>query len=218
LDAGRAAGVCTGSASTFPASVASKGQPVGTALAALSIIPPSAARADDEPVAAVVRRAQAGDMAAFAELYREHVGRIHALCLRLAADRELAAMLTQDVFVRAWEKLDGFRGESAFATWLHRLAVNLVLGDRRTRLRRLAREHESAALGEAIGEPHGRVDAGVDLERAIASLPPGARTVFVLFEIEGYRHEEIATMLDLSVGTTKAQLHRARSLLREVLG
>lgn len=191
---------------------------MGTALAALSIIPPSAARADDEVVAAVVRRAQSGDMTAFAELYRAHVGRIHALCLRLCSDAELARVLTQDAFVRAWEKLDGFRGDSAFATWLHRLAVNLVLGDRRTRLRRAARESESVALAESVGAPLGRVDAGVDLERAIAELPLGARTVFVLYEIEGYRHDEIAEMMDLSVGTSKAQLHRARALLRGVLG
>lgn len=190
---------------------------MGTALAALSILPPSAAPADDERVAAVVRRAQAGDMAAFADLYRAHVGRIHALCVRLCGDGELARVLTQDAFVRAWEKLDGFRGDSTFATWLHRLAVNLVLGDRRTRLRRLAREHESASLAEATGAPHGRVDAGVDLERAISELPPGARTVFVLYEIEGYRHDEIADMMDVSVGTSKAQLHRARALLRGVL-
>ncbi|HET6582914.1 MAG TPA: sigma-70 family RNA polymerase sigma factor [Nannocystaceae bacterium] len=190
---------------------------MGTALAALSILPPSAAPADDERVAAVVRRAQAGDMAAFADLYRAHVGRIHALCVRLSGDAELARVLTQDAFVRAWEKLDGFRGDATFATWLHRLAVNLVLGDRRTRLRRLAREHESAALAESTGAPLGRVDAGVDLERAIAELPPGARTVFVLYEIEGYRHDEIAEMMDLSVGTSKAQLHRARALLRGVL-
>jgi RNA polymerase sigma-70 factor (ECF subfamily) len=190
---------------------------VGIALATLSFRPPFTADADDEAVLAVVRRATAGDMAAFAELYRAHVGRIHALCLRLCADAELAHALTQDVFVRAWEKLAGFRGDAAFATWLHRLAVNLVLGDRRTRLRRAARESESAAWAEASGAPLGRVDAGVDLERAIAELPAGARAVFVLHEIEGYRHEEIAEMMDLAVGTSKAQLHRARALLRGVL-
>ncbi len=194
-----------------------QGGHVGSALAALSIIPPSAAPTDDERIAAVVRSAQAGDMAAFADLYRAHVGRIHALCARLSGDAELARLLTQDAFVRAWEKLDGFRGDSAFATWLHRLAVNLVLGDRRTRLRRLAREHDNAALEESTGGSHGRVDARVDLERAIAELPPGARTVFVLYEIEGYRHDEIADMMGVSVGTSKAQLHRARALLRGVL-
>ena len=153
----------------------------------------------------------------FERLYRDHADRVYGLCLRMSGDRADATELAQDVFVRAWEKLGGFRGESAFATWLHRLAVNLVLGDRRTRLRRAARETESAALAESSGAPLGRVDAGVDLERAIAELPPGARAVFVLHEIEGYRHDEIADMMDLSVGTSKAQLHRARALLRGVL-
>jgi len=192
------------------------GKPVGTATSTLSTIPPLAV-ADDERVAAVVRRAQSGHVAAFAELYHAHSGRIYALCLRLVADPELAATLTQDVFVRAWEKLGGFRGESAFGTWLHRLAVNQVLGDRRTRLRRLAREQASAATHDGCAEPLGGVDARVDLERAIATLPAGARAVFVLYEIEGYRHEEIATMMELSIGTTKAQLHRARGLLRGLL-
>ena len=187
---------------------------VGTALAALMI--PTASGADDEPALGAIRRAQAGDVAAFAEIYRAHVGRIHALCRRLCGDAELAGVLTQDVFVRAWEKLAGFRGDAAFSTWLHRLAVNLVLGDRRTRLRRAAREVAGAVVDESA--PLSRVDASVDLERAIAALPAGARAVFVLFEIEGHSHEEIAELLDVAVGTSKAQLHRARALLRGALG
>jgi RNA polymerase sigma-70 factor (ECF subfamily) len=184
---------------------------MGHALAASMMPTPS--RADDEPVADVIRRAQAGDVAAFSEIYRAHVGRIHALCRRLCGDVELAGVLTQDVFVRAWEKLAGFRADAAFSTWLHRLAVNLVLGDRRTRLRRAAREVMSAVADDSLS----RVDVGVDLERAIAALPAGARAVFVLFEIEGHSHEEIAELLEVAVGTSKAQLHRARTLLRGAL-
>jgi RNA polymerase sigma factor (sigma-70 family) len=196
---------------TFRDSVASKPD-VGIALAALMIPTVSGA---DEPIADAIQRAQSGDVAAFAEIYRAHVGRIHALCRRLCGDAELAGVLTQDVFVRAWEKLAGFRGDAAFSTWLHRLAVNLVLGDRRTRLRRAARELVTAVDEHA---PLQRIDAGMDLERAIAALPAGARAVFVLFEIEGHTHEEIAEMMDLAVGTSKAQLHRARALLRGALG
>lgn len=198
---------------TFRRSVASNPDVV-TALAALMIPTVSGA---DEPIADAIRRAQAGDVAAFADIYRAHVGRIHALCRRLCGDAELAGVLTQDVFVRAWEKLAGFRGDAAFSTWLHRLAVNLVLGDRRTRLRRAARELVSA-VDETDSAPLQRIDASVDLERAIAALPAGARAVFVLFEIEGHSHEEIAELMDLAVGTSKAQLHRARALLRGALG
>lgn len=165
-----------------------------------------------------VRRAQQGETAAFEQLYREHVGRIHALCLRLSGDPGRAEELTQDVFVRAWEKLGTFQGKSAFGTWLHRLAVNLVLGDKRSEAVRVHRifgtdEPEKFERPGRAPDP-GR---GMDLERAIATLPPGARTVFVLHDVEGYRHEEIARMQGSAVGTSKAQLHRARRLLREAL-
>ena len=166
----------------------------------------------------VVRRAQQGDVAAFEQLYRQNLDRVFALCLRLCGDGVRAEELTQDVFVRAWQKLGSFEGKSAFSTWLHRLAVNVVLGDRRA---------EGIRVGKVFGtddpaafESPGRaVDPGqaMDLERAIASLPPGARTVFVLHDVEGYKHEEIAELHGLAVGTCKAQLHRARRLLREAL-
>ena len=162
-----------------------------------------------------VQRAQSGELAAFEELYRAHAGRVYALCRRLAGDEALAQALTQDAFVRAWERLGSFRGDAAFGTWLHRLTVNLVLHDRRTRLRRVEREQGSTL---AYDEPGERVEAGVDLERAIAGLPDRARAVFVLHEIEGYQHDEIAGMLGVAVGTCKAQLHRARQLLRRALG
>lgn len=164
-----------------------------------------------------VRRAQQGDAAAFAELYRTHAGRIHALCLRLEGDQGRAEELTQDVFVRAWERLATFRGESAFGTWLHRLAVNVVLADRRSlwrRGRRLFFTDDPAAF-ERPGEP--ATGSSGDLESAIAGLPPGARAVFVLHDVEGYTHEEIARLSGIAEGTSKAQLFRARRLLREVL-
>lgn len=164
----------------------------------------------------LVRRAQAGDRAAFQRLYEDHVGRVYALCLRLTGDPEDAMERAQDVFVRAWEKLSSFRGEAAFATWLHRLAVNVVLMDRRSAGRRERRADVAAFLGPR-SEPAPRAGLAVDLERAIAALPPGARSVFVLYDVEGYRHEEIAEMTGIAAGTSKAQLHRARKLLREAL-
>jgi RNA polymerase sigma-70 factor (ECF subfamily) len=176
------------------------------------------APASDSGTADLVRRAQAGDQAAFAGLYRAHVGRVYALCLRLEAETNRAEELTQDVFVRAWERLATFRGESAFGTWLHRLAVNVVLGDRRAAWRREQRvtvTGDAALLDRASTAP--TAAAGLDLEQAIAALPPGARAVFVLHEIEGYRHDEIAAMTGIAEGTSKTQLFRARRLLREAL-
>jgi len=164
----------------------------------------------------LVARAREGDRAAFEALYRAHAGRVYALCLRLSADVLRAEELTQDTFVQAWRGLRAFRGESAFASWLHRIAVNAALGTHRASERR---ERRVLPLAEP---PQGRSDAvdtglAVDLERAIASLPPGARATFVLHDIEGYAHEEIAGMMGVAAGTSKAQLHRARRLLREGL-
>ncbi len=165
-----------------------------------------------------VTRAQAGEVGAFEELYRANAGRIYALCLRMAGDAAEAEELTQEAFVRAWEKLPSFGGRSAFSSWLHRLAVNVVLARWRARGRRRERVvalADVAALESAAAEPRPR--EAVDLERAIRCLPTGARTVFVLHDVEGYRHREIAELTGLKEGTSKAQLHRARRLLREVL-
>jgi len=169
------------------------------------------------PVSALVRRAQAGDRAAFERLYQDHVGRIYALCLRLTGDPEEAMERTQDAFVRAWHGLGSFRGDAAFSTWLHRLAVNVVLTERRSIGRRERRVSAAAADVGPAYEPAPRAGLGVDLERAIAGLPPGARAVFVLYDVEGYGHQEIAQMTGIAAGTSKAQLHRARRLLREAL-
>jgi RNA polymerase sigma-70 factor (ECF subfamily) len=166
----------------------------------------------------LISAAQLGDEQAFRSLYERSVDRVYALCLRLAADPGLAEELTQDVFVRAWEKLKTFRGESAFSTWLHRLTVNVVLTEKRARGRREKRVFTSEVL-EDLERPGGSPAPGtrMDLEQAIASLPPGARAVFVLHDVEGYQHEEIAEMSGMASGTSKAQLFRARRLLREML-
>ena len=147
-----------------------------------------------------------------------HAGRVYGLCLRLAAEPGRAEELTQDVFVRVWQKLGGFRGESAFGTWLYRLAVNTVLDALRSDGRRASRISFTDELA-SLDTPAPRVEpaAGLDLEKAVAALPPGARTVFVLHDVEGYRHEEIAALTGIAEGTSKGQLHRARRLLREML-
>ncbi len=169
-----------------------------------------------------VARAAAGDRGAFERLYRQNVNRVFSLCVRMVADRERAEELTQDVFVRAWEKLHLFRGESSFSTWLHRLTVNVVLNARKSDGRQKSRFEENDeetgmdAHAGVVGMPLAPGDL-LDLEEAIAKLPPGARRVFVLHDVEGYKHEEIAEQLGVTSGATKAQLHRARLLLREAL-
>jgi len=168
----------------------------------------------DEGLAA---RAAAGDVASFEALYRRHVGRIHALCLRLARSPHLAEELTQEAFIRAWRSLGSFRGDSAFGSWLYRVAVNVAMSHFRSRGRVERSEQE---LGDAGGSEPGVAsapDVGLDLERAIGRLPEGARAVFVLHDVHGLRHDEIAAAMEIAVGTSKAQLHRARALLREAL-
>lgn len=168
----------------------------------------------------LVARAQAGDAAAFELLYRDNVGRIFALCRRLCGDEAEAEEMTQESFVRAFERLDLFRGDSAFSTWLHRLAVNVVLGKWRgnSRYRQRVLPIEDFEAFEALMPPTKDGAAAIDLERAIRLLPKGARTIFVLHDIEGHLHSEIAELTGLAIGTCKAQLHRARRLLREALG
>lgn len=165
-----------------------------------------------------IQRAREGDPEAFRVLYDAHVGRIYALCLRLARDAVHAEELVQDTFVRAWERLPGFRGDSAFGTWLFRIAVNAALEDRRTTGRRESRiglTAEPDQLPTAARSPD--PGARLDIERAIAALPAGARAVFLLYDVEGYQHAEIAEMTGIAEGTSKAQLFRARRLLREAL-
>jgi RNA polymerase sigma-70 factor (ECF subfamily) len=175
---------------------------------------------DDEDPREPIASARSGDERAFASLYAAHSGRVYALALRLTSDPAAARELLQDVFVRAWERLDTFRGDSAFGSWLHRLTVNLALTERRTEVRRLRRVGDASELPPDGGAaPQSRLGAGedLDLERAIAALPRGARTVFVLHDVEGYTHEEIARAMGVATGTSKAHLFRARRLLREAL-
>ncbi|MGE5091980.1 MAG: RNA polymerase sigma factor [Bacillota bacterium] len=166
----------------------------------------------------LVARACDGDEDAFGDLYRAHAGRIYALCLRLEADTARAEELTQDVFVHAWERLRTFRGESAFGTWLHRLAVNVVLTSRRSawrRTRRVITAEDPAVFEQAIERPGPGLR--LDLDQAIAALPAGARAIFVLHDVEGYQHGEIAALMGVAEGTSKTQLFRARRLLRKAL-
>lgn len=166
----------------------------------------------------VVRRAQGGDSNAFEQLYREHSPRIYALCLRLSGgSTEEATELLQDAFIRAWRGLRNFRGDSAFSSWLHRLTVNAMLERARSDKRRTARVLFMDQPGTEMSIVEERPDAKIDLESAIASLPEGARIVFVLHEIEGYQHGEIAEQLGVAEGTVKAQMHRARKLLIKAL-
>jgi RNA polymerase sigma-70 factor (ECF subfamily) len=176
--------------------------------------------ADEQP--SDVALAAAGDRRAFERLYRSHVDRVFSICVRMCGSRVRGEELTQDVFVRVWEKLPLFRGESAFSTWLHRVAVNVALNDRKVQSRERARTAEAddddrdgaSALGSVGAAP---VAERLDLEAAIALLPPGARRVFVLHDVEGFTHEEIAEEMGVTPGGTKSQLHRARMLLREAL-
>jgi RNA polymerase sigma factor (sigma-70 family) len=181
----------------------------------VSFLDPDALRTDDS---SLVRRSIAGDASAFEQLYRSHVGRVHGAILRLVGmDRARAEELTQEAFIRAWQKLSSFRFDSAFSTWLYRLGVN-------TALMALRGRHEEDNVDDATLEyvaggevPFCAGERG-DLERAVSALPPRARAVLVLHDVEGWKHEEIATELGMAVGSSKAQLHRARGLLRRALG
>jgi RNA polymerase sigma-70 factor (ECF subfamily) len=175
---------------------------------------------DAEP--ALVAAAIAGDAGAFEQLYRRHVGRVYGLCVRLVnGDRAKAEQYAQDAFVRAWENLGGFRGGSRFSTWLHRLTVNVVLGEHRLLKRWVSFEDATGEAGfemePATGHPQAQMSDRMDLERALARLPKGARAVLILHDVEGYRHDEIAELTGIAVGTSKAQLHRARKLMKELL-
>lgn len=169
--------------------------------------------ADDEEALA---RARTGDTRAFETLYRRHVGRVYGLCLRMTGQPSEAEDCVQEAFIQAWTRLDRFRGDAAFGTWMHRIAVNAVLG----RMRKSRREQErlqvvrdSGAERESVGDSGGLRD----LEQALDDLPQGARHVFVLHAVYGYSHDETGEMLGIASGTSKAQLHRARRLLAQTL-
>ncbi|HEY9225650.1 MAG TPA: sigma-70 family RNA polymerase sigma factor [Gemmatimonadaceae bacterium] len=179
-----------------------------------SALPPAAA--DAGTIDDVVRRAQHGDVQAFETLYRTHAPAIYALCRRMVGDESAARDLVQDVFVRAWERLPTFRGQSALATWMHRLAVNVVLEQLRSTKRDVARFLDDADQDALPARP-ASPDIQMDLDRAVAQLPTGARTVFVLHDVHGYSHDEIAQMTGIAAGTARAQLFRARRALMRLL-
>ena len=166
----------------------------------------------------LIAEARSGNKSAFEDIYRIHVGRVYGICLRILGDHFRAEEVTQQIFIRLWEKIALFRGESSFSSWLYRLAVNTALNDLKASASRPPGvssledlQTESAHQGCCSQE------AQMDLDNAIAALPPGARVVFVLHEIEGLNHRDIGEKLGLSNGTSKAQLSRARKLLREAL-
>ena len=171
-------------------------------------------RNDTDAVEAAL--AASGDAHAFERLYRAHVGRVHSLVRRMLNDED-ADEVTQDVFVRAWQKLATYRGEAAFGTWLHRLAVNVILGRRQLLGQRRDRFLPDDAALATVSASRGTPELSLDFETAIARLPEGARQIFVMHDVEGYTHEEIATQLGLAVGTSKSQLRRARMALRRHL-
>ena len=170
----------------------------------------------------LARAAAAGDATAFEKLYEQHSRRVYSLCLRMVASAALAEDLTQEVFLQVFRKIGSFRGDSAFTTWLHRLTVNQVLMHFRKRGVKLERTSEEGDFTDVVETPlqsTRRISMinRLALEKAIEQLPPGYRTVFTLHDIEGYEHEEISDMLDISIGTSKSQLHKARMRLRELL-
>jgi len=169
-----------------------------------------------DSIAADTALAASGDPSAFERLYRSHVARIHTLVRRML-DADETDDVTQEVFIRAWQKLSTFRGESAFGTWLHRLAVNVVLARRKSvGVERGRFITEDEPLHGATGRRE-TPELSLDFEEALARLPEGARQVFVLHDVEGYRHDEIARMLGVVPGTSKSQLHHARMALRRHL-
>ena len=166
----------------------------------------------------LIAQAKSGNTSAFEDIYRIYVGRVYSVCLRILGDHFRAEEATQQIFIRSWTKLDSFRGEGSFGSWLYRLAVNTALND----LKAAASMHMRDSCSddhEARSAYQGKIswETQMDLEKAIAALPAGARAVFVLHDIEGFKHKDIACKLGLENGTCRAQLFRARKLLREAL-
>ncbi len=166
--------------------------------------------------AALIERARKGDSRAFERLYRDHVGRVHGLCLRMTRNPDTAADCTQDAFIKAWKALPRFEARSSFSTWLHRIAVNTVLERRRGPAKAEILVEDSTVYEEAVTVFDSPVEEE-ELEAAIDSLPQGARDALLLCGVYGYEHSEAASMLGIAVGTCKAQLHRARGLLKDRL-
>lgn len=168
---------------------------------------------------ALALAAAGGDSGAFEALYRRHSARVYGVVLRLAGWQHARAEdLVQEAFLRAWQALPQWRGEAAFGTWLHRLAVNTALMDLRARSVRPELDGDDDTELATLAAPGRGAGLALDLQRAVATLPPRARAVLVLHDIEGWTHEEIGAALDMAIGSSKSQLHRARGLLRGRLG
>jgi RNA polymerase sigma-70 factor (ECF subfamily) len=168
----------------------------------------------------LVRQAAAGNSHAFRELYKGNVSRVYAVCLRASQDRDTADELTQEVFVKAWEKLGTFHFESKFSSWLHSIAVNQFLMMKRSEKRfteRVAELSEILTRENPAAKAKHTFDSRIDIEAALEKLPEQARLTFVLHDIEGYKHHEISKLMNIEVGTSKAHLHRARKILRTEL-
>lgn len=165
----------------------------------------------------LVSQAKEGNTESFEKLYKINLPRVYAVCLRISSDKMRAEELTQDTFVKAWENINSFRGESLFSTWIYKIAVNISLLDLRQRKRWYKRFKNFSNLLNFDKKVSISVSTSIDLDKAVSYLPEKARLVFILHDIEGYRHNEIAELLSVKSGTTKAQLHRARKLLREAL-
>jgi RNA polymerase sigma-70 factor (ECF subfamily) len=181
----------------------------------------------ERSTAEIIRLAQEGDASAFEQIYKAHSRRVYGLCFRMTGNSSLAEDLTQDVFLQVFRKIQTFRGESAFSTWLYRLAVNIVLMRRRVKtLNETSLEARNEEDGESFARRElGRMDMGVsgvvdraNLKRALKQLPRGYRQIFILHDVMGYEHHEIAEALGCSVGNSKSQLHKARVRLRKILG
>ena len=172
---------------------------------------------------ALAQRAANGDMAAFEEIYQRHHRRVYSVCLRMLQNATEAEDLTQEVFIQLYRKIGSFRGDSAFTTWLHRMTVNQVLmhfRKRSVKYEKTTEEGETPTQVVVGTENHQKMPIvdKIALDNAISQLPPGYRSVFVLHDIEGYEHEEVAKILGCSVGTSKSQLHKARLKMRKLLG
>ena len=182
--------------------------------------------AGEIPESESIRLAQQGDAAAFERLYRLHSRRVYALCLRMVGNTAEAEDLTQEAFLQLFRKISTFRGESAFSTWLHRLAVNVVLMRLRKKsgteasLEEITEPDEEGSARRDFGTPDLRLSGSIDrvnLQRAVEQLPPGYKAIFVLHDVQGYEHNEIAEIMGCSIGNSKSQLHKARMRLRELL-
>ncbi len=167
----------------------------------------------------LINACKSGDPLAFKSLYEKYSGRVYALALRMCCNNDIADDLTQEVFIKVWESISSFKGDSAFYSWLHRICINCFLMKLRTD------KNYEKKIGDSFNNSEGNVlmlaytkdDFSLDMEKAIQKLPSQAKLIFILFEIEGYKHKEISQMLNIEEGTSKAHLHRARKILRENL-